>query len=305
MPDRLGRRPINQIDRREDQMARMPINGIEIDYELLGEPGAPAIALTPGGRFPRSTPGLRELGEAMAAGGKRVLLWDRPNCGASDIVFDAPNESVMQAETLVQLIGELELGPTALAAGSAGSRVSLLAAAHDPAAISHLVLWWISGGTLGLMFLGGYYCYFSAVAASRGGMEEVAAMPEWAEQLALNPRNREILLKQDPWDFIRTMERWAAVYAPSERSPVPGLVPQDFARLTMPVLILRNGRSDISHTCATTEWVHRLIPGSELRDPPWSDNEWNERSMARNKGEAPGLFVNWPILAPTILDFAR
>lgn len=284
-------------------MARIAIDGIEIDYELLGEAGAPAIALTPGGRFPRTTPGLRELGEALASGGKRVLLWDRPNCGASDVSFAADNESAMQGRTLTRLIHELDLGSTALAAGSAGSRVSLLAAAHDPAAISHLVLWWISGGPLGLMFLGGYYCYLSAVAASRGGMEEVAAMPDWAEQIRANPRNRELLLAQDPWDFIATMERWAKVYIPSDTSPVPGLTPEDFARLTMPVLILRNGRTDISHTRATTQWAHELIPGSELRDPPWSENEWNERSIARNKGEAPGLFVNWPKLAPTILDF--
>jgi 2-hydroxy-6-oxonona-2,4-dienedioate hydrolase len=284
-------------------MAKMPIDGIEIDYELLGDKGAPAIALTPGGRFPRTTPGLRELGEELAAQGKRVLLWDRPNCGASDLNFAADNESAMQGLVLTKLIRALDLGPTALAGGSAGSRVSLLAAAQDPEAISHLVLWWISGGTLGLMFLGGFYCYMSAVAASRGGMEEVVAMPDWADQLRANPRNREIMLAMDPWDFIAVMERWASVYIPAADSPVPGMTPADFAKLTMPVLILQNGQSDVSHTRPTTEWVHRLIPGSELRDPPWSDHEWNQRSVARNKGEAPGLFVRWPLLAPTILGF--
>jgi pimeloyl-ACP methyl ester carboxylesterase len=286
-------------------MSRIPINGIEIAYDLLGEPGAPAIALTPGGRFPRTTPGLHALGERLAAAGRRVLIWDRPNCGASDLSFDCDNESALQARVLIQLIRELDLGPTALAGGSAGSRVCLLAAAHEPAAVSHLVLWWISGGTLGLMFLGGYYCYLSAVAASRGGMEEVARMPDWAEQLALNPRNRDILLTQEPWQFIRRMEQWAAVYIPTDTSPVPGMSSWDFARLTMPVLVLRNGNSDVSHTPRTTDWVHELIPGSELRDPPWSQDEWNLRSIARNRGEAPGLFIHWPLLAPTILEFTQ
>jgi pimeloyl-ACP methyl ester carboxylesterase len=286
-------------------MARISIDAIQIDYDLLGEPGAPAIALTPGGRFPKTTPGLYALGEKLAAAGKRVLIWDRPNCGASDLNFAFDNESALHGRILIRLIRELELGSTTLAGGSAGSRVSLLAAAHDPEAVSHLVLWWISGGTLGLMFLGGFYCYMSAVAASRGGMEEVAQMPDWAEQLALNSRNRDILLAQDPWQFIRTMERWASVYIPSEASPVPGMTPSDFARLTMPVLVLRNGKRDISHTPRTSEWVHELIPGSQLRDPPWSEDEWNIRSTARNKGEAPGLFVNWPLLAPTILEFTR
>ena len=32
-------------------MSRIEISGIGIEYELLGKAGAPAIALTPGGRF--------------------------------------------------------------------------------------------------------------------------------------------------------------------------------------------------------------------------------------------------------------
>src|SRR4051812_43150841 len=108
-------------------MSRIELAGIGIEYELLGKPGAPAIALTPGGRFPKDTPGLREFAETLVAGGRRVLLWDRPNCGASDISFDADSESELHARTLTQLIRALNLGPTALAAGSAGSRVSLIA----------------------------------------------------------------------------------------------------------------------------------------------------------------------------------
>jgi len=42
-------------------MARMTINGIGIDYELLGDAGAPPAVITPGGRFPRDTPGVPEL----------------------------------------------------------------------------------------------------------------------------------------------------------------------------------------------------------------------------------------------------
>src|SRR5689334_4421320 len=118
-------------------MARIAISGLEIDYELLGPEGAPAIALTPGGRFPKDSPGLPELARALAAGGRRVLLWDRPNCGASDVCFDADSESNLQGRTLVQLIRALGLGPTALAAGSAGSRVSLIAASHGPEVVSH------------------------------------------------------------------------------------------------------------------------------------------------------------------------
>ena len=283
-------------------MARISLSGIEIEYELLGPAGAPAIAITPGGRFSKESPGVPELGQALAAGGRRVLLWDRPNCGGSDISFDANAESELSGRTLTQLIRALNLGPTALAAGSAGSRVSLIAASRDPEIVSHLVLWWISGGALSLISLAYYYCVDSALAASRGGMEAVAKLPGWSEQIRRNPKNRDILLAQDPERFIEKMERWALAYMPSESSPVPGMSPADFARLTMPVLIYRSGKSDLSHTRRTSEWVHELIPQSKIIDPPWPDAEWNERSGYAAK-HGSGHFAGWPALAPAILDF--
>ncbi|HEY0915113.1 MAG TPA: hypothetical protein VGE22_09615 [Solimonas sp.] len=71
----------------------------------------------------------------------------------------------------------------------------------------------------------------------------------------------------------------------------------------MPVLILRNGGSDLSHTRRTTDWVHELIPGSQIADPPWPDDEWNRRLLLQKEGR--GLFENWPALAPQILDFLK
>jgi len=285
-------------------MARIQISGLGIEYELLGPKDAPAIALTPGGRFAKDSPGLPELAQALAAGGRRVLLWDRPNCGASDISFEAEGESDLQARTLTELIRALELGPTALAAGSGGSRVSLIAAARDPEAVSHLIVWWISGGALSLISLAAYYCVNSAIAASRGGMAAVAELPSWSEQIERNSKNREILLAQDPQRFIETMERWALAYMPSNTSPVPGMSPDSFARLRMPVLIYRSGKSDLSHTRRTSEWVHELIPHSELREPPWPDDEWNNRSGYAAK-HGSGHFAGWPALAPAILEFTR
>ena len=283
-------------------MSRISISGLGIEYELLGRATNPVIVLTPGGRFSKDSTGLHELANELVAGGKRVLLWDRPNCGASDISFDAPSESELQATTLIGLLRELNVGPVTLAAGSAGSRVSLIAASRAPQAISHLVLWWISGGPIGLMQLATYYCGDAGTLASQGGMAAVAASPAWAEQIKRNPKNRDIILSQDPDQFIDTMQRWAAVYAPSTTSPVPGMSPEDFARLNMPTLILRSGKSDLSHTRRTSEWVHELLPQSQIIDPPWPDQEWNQRLIAslQQKG---GLFERWPLLAPHILQF--
>jgi pimeloyl-ACP methyl ester carboxylesterase len=276
---------------------RTTILGLSIEYQLLGPVGAPAVALTPGGRFSKETVGLPELAQALAGAGRRVLLWDRPNCGGSQISFDADNESSLQARTLTALIRELELGPTVLAAGSGGSRVALMAASRDPEIVSHLTIWWISGGVTGLISLANYYCVTQALAASKGGMAAVAALPAWEEQIRRNPHNRDIILSQDPKKFIETMERWAMFYMPSGDSPVPGMSPQDFARLTMPTLVVRSGSSDLSHTRRTSEWVHELIPQSQIIEPPWPDDQWNQVTGT------PQLFACWSQMAPAIVKF--
>ncbi|MFT4027015.1 MAG: alpha/beta hydrolase [Novosphingobium sp.] len=283
-------------------MPHIEISGLNIAYELLGEAGAPAIALTPGGRFAKESPGLPELAQELVAGGRRVLLWDRPNCGASDVTFDAEYESVLQGRTLAKLIRALDLGPTAIAGGSGGARVSLIAASRDPEIVSHLIVWWISGGTTGLLTTGTGYSCNSALAASWGGMEAVAALPDWADQIRHNPQARETILAQDPDEFIRTMERWTEFFFPSPISPVPGMTPKDFAALRMPTTVFRGSKSDLSHPRKTSDWLARLIPGCDYVDPPWDDGEWNSRCSQHVKDGSP-LFVSWPRLAPQILDF--
>jgi pimeloyl-ACP methyl ester carboxylesterase len=286
-------------------LARIDISGIGIDYELHGERGAPAAVITPGGRYPKDTPGVPQLAHALAAAGWRVLLWDRPNCGASDVSFDGESESSLHARVLTQLVRKLELGRVAVLGGSAGSRVSLIAAVRDPEVVSHLVIWWISGGPISLAQLAAYYCGDSAMAAARGGMAAVAALPGWAEQIALNPKNREIILAQNPETFVEKMQQWAAAYGYSDSSPVPGMKTEDFMRLAkIPVLVFRSGQSDVSHTRRTSEWVHRLIPHSSLIEPPWPDQEWNN-CMAIPNDPGRGRFERWPLLAPQILEFLK
>jgi len=282
-------------------MARAEIDGIGIDYELIGT--GPAISITPGGRFSKDYGGVRELAQALAAGGFRALIWDRPNCGASDLAFRGDSESALNADVLAGLIRKLELGPTILTGGSAGSRVSLVTAIRHPEVAAGLFLLWITGGAIGLAALVGVYCGDAALTAAAGGMEAVAAMPAWSEQLTRNPGNRARLLAQDPAAFIDTMQRWADAFTPVGGSPVPGITREQFAALSVPTTVLRSGTSDLHHLRKTSEQVHALIPGSILDEPPWGDREWIERMAAAKRGE--GLFANWPKLAPQILRFAR
>jgi pimeloyl-ACP methyl ester carboxylesterase len=282
-------------------MPRIDISGVSLEYELLGAAGAPAIAITPGGRMSKEIAGVREFGEALVARGKRVLLWDRPNSGLSGLSFEGETESELQARLLIGLIEALELGRTALAGGSAGSRTGLIAAARAPEAVSHLVQWWISGGGIGLMMLGASYYAEPAIAASMGGMEAVAQLPIWSEQMR-TPGNREALLSLDPAEFIATMKRWASAFVPSDTSPVPGMTREDFARLTMPVLLFRGSPRDLYHPAEITERVHALIPHSTLVDPPWPDDAYARR-MIEGAKTGTGFFLDWPLLAPTIADF--
>jgi pimeloyl-ACP methyl ester carboxylesterase len=283
-------------------MARIEISGIGIEYELLGKAGAQAIAISPGGRFSMTSSGIKEFGEALAAKGLRVLLWDRPNCGASDVCFEGGNESALQGRVLTELIRALDLGPAVVAGGSAGSRTSLFAALHDPKAVSHLIQWWISGGTISLLMLAASYFCESAAAASMGGMAAVTQLPTWAEQIARNPKNRDLILKQNPERFIATMERWATAFIPSPSSPVPGMTLEDFKRLTMPVLIFRGSPNDIYHPAHIGERVHELIPHSKLIDAPWADDAFVTRMIEAAK-TGTGHFLDWPLLTPAIAEF--
>ena len=285
-------------------MTKTKVNGYSVNYEVVGDQGRPWV-ITPGGRFSMDSPGVRELAVALAERGNQVLIWDRPNCGASDVQFSGPSESAMQADVLAGLLRQLDLTPAVIAGGSGGSRVSLLTAAQHRDVAAGLALWWISGGVYGLMSLGLHYCGGSLKAVWNGGMGAVAALPEWNEVLERNPRNRELFLAQDPKEFLATMERWMAAYCPCGDELVPGLPDTVGKALDVPALVFRSGSTDVNHTRATSEAVAALLPNSRLVEPPWGNNEWNERSASRPGGAGEGLFVGWPKLAPVLQDWAE
>jgi pimeloyl-ACP methyl ester carboxylesterase len=278
------------------------VNGLKIAYELHGE-GEP-VAITVGGRFSMDDArGYRGLAEALAAGGKQALIWDRPNTGRSDLNFEADFESDMHADTLAGLIETLELGPTAIMGGSAGSRVSLLTVIRHPEIASRLAIWWITGGFFGLLGLANHYAGESWQAVMQGGMEAVAAMPHWQETLTVNPDNRDRMLAMDPEWFAARMEAWGPTFLPYPDSPVPGIHREDFATIKVPTLVFRSGASDRAHPRKTSEEVHALIPHSRLAEPPWPDTEWNDASALTREQGINVRFGSWPKLAPQLLEF--
>jgi hypothetical protein len=142
----------------------------------------------------------------------------------------------------------------------------------------------------------------SADAAWHGGMEDVAALEQWQEVQERNPENRQRFLSMDRQEFIQVMDRWMLAYCPCDDSLVPGLNDDDVARLDVPILVFRSGAADMSHTRATSEALAAGLPGAELVEPPWDDNEWNERRAAVE--QVGSLFVRWPLLVPQLVDWA-
>jgi len=290
-------------------MLSAEIDGIEVAYELVGDGGGRHWTLTPGGRFSKDYGGVRELAEALAAGGDTVLIWDRPNCGASSVAFRGPSESVLHADVLAGLVQQLGFGPAIVAGGSAGSRVSLLAVARHPEIASALAMWWLSGGDHGLVTLAAHYTGTSLLTAWRDGMEGVVALPEWQEVLARNPENRRRFLTMDPAEFVATLDRWGSAYLPRPGQTVPGVDAATLAAIAVPTLVFRSGPGDIHHPRETSEAVAAGIPGARLVEPPWGEDEWRERQRAALPAAdgAPGesLFAHWPWLAPMRIECAE
>ena len=262
----------------------LEINGGNVVYEILGKEGD-FIALTPGGRFSKDIEGLRPLAQALVKGGYRVLLWDRPNCGKSDVQFYGQSESHMRAETLHALITGLDIGPCIIAGGSGGARDSMLTTMLYPEIVTKLVVWNIVGGVYGSFVLGSYYVVPSILAVRGTGMKGVAHVGEWKERIAENPANRERLLSLDADEFLKVMLRWLNAFVPKPGQTIPGVRDEMFDNITVPTLIIRGGENDCDHPKRTSLEVSCLIKGSKLIDPPWPEDAWERaRGRAVEKG---------------------
>src|SRR6478672_11079925 len=174
------------------------VNGGIVVYEFVGPDDGEVVVITPGGRFSKDFGGIHELAYALAKGGYRVLLWDRPNCGKSDVQFYGKSESHMRAETLQQLITKLDIGPVILLGGSGGARDSMLTTMLYPELVTKLVVWNIVGGVYGSFVLGSYYIVPSILAVRGAGMQAVAQVSEWQERIAENSDNEARITAQDP-----------------------------------------------------------------------------------------------------------
>ncbi|OBG88785.1 hydrolase [Mycobacterium sp. E802] len=285
-------------------MPHAVINGGIVVYEILGTAGE-LIVLTPGGRFGKDVYGLRPLAEQLVAGGHRVLLWDRPNCGASDVQFFGESESHMRVATLHDLLSHLGIGPCVLAGGSGGARDSILMAMLHPEMVSKLAVWNIVGGVYGTINLAAVYVLPSLHAVRGLGTKGLLTVPEWQERVRDNPANEQRLLSWDADEFVQLMLTWLNAFVPKPGQTLPGIPDTMFAAVRVPTLIIRGGKGDHDHPKRTSLEVNCLIEGSVLIEPPWPEDAWErgvEKMLASGSTEFT-LFEPWHLAAPPIVDF--
>jgi 2-hydroxy-6-oxonona-2,4-dienedioate hydrolase len=287
-------------------VAEIEVNGGIVVHEFVGPEDGEVVVLTPGGRFSKDFPGVREMAEGIAEGGKRVLLWDRPNCGQSDIQVFGRSESHMRAETLAGLLDALGIDRVVKFGGSGGARDSIVFALMYPERVTRLALWNIVGGNFSTMSLAGVYILNEIRTVRAKGIEGVlqlgGAAGGWSDLVAANPRNADRLRALGAEEFERVMTRWLDAFIPKPNEAIPGVADHEFGEITVPTLIIRPGVNDIDHPPTTSFRVHSMIAGSRLIEPPWPEDAWEQGGAAREAGTG-NIFDSWVLASPILVDF--
>ena len=244
-------------------MAKINVDGIELGYELTGS-GTPIVWLQ-GARSPRHL--MRPIAEPLVAKGYQCLLYDRRNCGESDILIAGEkSEQEIWVDELAALMRELNLGPAYFGGWSAGCRVAILTAIRYPELVKGLLLGWVTGGQEAATRLANEYYGQFIKAAREGGMEAVTKMPFFADRIKMNPGNEQRLLSMDPAQFIEVMSGWERYFTEAGDLPVIGATEADLAGITAPTCIVAG--DDAVHPTKAAQDLHRIVPGSEYHGPP-------------------------------------
>jgi len=236
------------------------IRGINMNYQILGSTG-PWVALSPGGR--RDISGIQNQAGKLADLGYRVVIFDRRNCGASDVVIDG-NESEYEiwADDVHELLNQLGALPAIVGGSSSGCRTALLFALRHPESVRALLLWRITGGRFACERLAEEYYGQFITAAKSGGMAAVCGMEHWQERIKARPENRTALMQMDPQHFIRVMSRWREYFLKGADLPVIGATEADLRSIKVPACIVPG--NDLTHGRQTGETLGRLLQKSEV-----------------------------------------
>ena len=243
------------------------IRGVNINYQVIGERG-PWVALITGGR--RAYNEFIPLAKKIAAGGYRVLLHDRRNTGASDILLDRDEvEEITWADDLNELLNKLGASPAFIGGSSSGARTSILFTLRHPEAVRVLMLLRVTGGEFAAGRLPENYYKQFIRAAEQGGMAAVCATEEYQQRIEANPKNKATLMAMDPKDYIAKMKRWCELFEAGAHYPVMGVTPEQMASIKTPTIVIPG--NDLTHASANGIIAHQQIAGSELHRLPIED----------------------------------
>lgn len=236
------------------------INGVDINYEVHGDHG-PWVALSPGGR--RGLDEIRSLAQRVAAGGYRVIIHDRRNCGASEAsVAGAGAEHEIWAADLHALLQQLAALPACIGGSSSGCRMSIDFALRYPESVRGLLLWRVTGGAFAVQRLTEKYYGEYIRAAQQGGMAAVCATDHFRELIAARPANRQALMAMDPAHFIAAMTAWDRQFRTGADQPVIGASEAQLKSITMPACIVPG--NDRTHPQSAAAALALLMPNAEL-----------------------------------------
>ena len=268
------------------------VRGARINYEIIGARGA-WIALTPGGRL--GLEHVRPIAQRLAAAGYRVLIHDRRNCGASDVLLEgsAPEHAIW-TDDLYELLTQLNALPIIIGGRSSGCRLSLIFALKHPADVRALLLWRITGGPYAAERLAHKYYGEYIAAAEQGGMAAVCATGHFRECIEAQPANRALLLAADPARFIAAMKHWSSYFAHDADKPVIGASEAELRSINIPACIVPG--NDKIHARRVGENLSRLMPDCELHvlfpHEHDADMSPNEEWVAKGE-ELAALFVDF------------
>jgi len=268
------------------------VRGVNMNYKILGDRG-PWVALSPGGR--RDISGIELLASCVAERGHRVVIFDRRNCGASDVVIDGvDSEYEIWADDIHELLRQLGALPAVVGGSSSGCRTALLFALRHPEAVRALLLWRVTGGRFACERLAQEYYGQYMAAAKQGGMAAVCEMEHWKERIAARPENRAALMKMAPERFIAVMSHWRDYFLKGADLPVIGATEEELKSIGVPACIVPG--NDNTHGRQTGETLGRLLQQGEVHvlfpkhyDEALSPREeWDEKA-----GEMAALFADF------------
>lgn len=250
-------------------MTILNIRGVHINYEVVGNEG-PWLTLITGGR--RGYAEFLPFAEKIAAKGFRVLLHDRRNTGASDVLIEGQDgEEELWADDLVLLLKHLNASPAFVGGTSSGARMSMMVYFRHPEAVKALLLMRVTGGDFAAGRLPEMYYGQFIRAAEQGGMAAVCQTEQYQERIQANPANRDRLMAMNPQTYIGVMSHWLAIFLKGPRKPVLGLTEDAIRSIKVPTIVVPG--NDLTHSSANGLATAALINGSILFSLPIEDQD--------------------------------